>query len=143
VPRGGAHPPAPAAASIEEQRMKLAVFSALALCLFLVGATPASAADVDGKWSGSIDSPNGPVNVGFTFKADGTTLTGTTTGPDGMEVALKEGKIEGNNLTFKVTLDFGGMPLELNYKGVMAGTDMKMTIDFMGMPIELNVKKGK
>jgi len=93
--------------------------------------------------TGSIDSPNGPVNVGFTFKATGATLTGTTTGPDGMEVAIKEGKIEGNNLSFKVTLDFGGMPLELSYKGVMAGMDMKMTIDFMGMPIELAVKKAK
>jgi hypothetical protein len=123
--------------------MRLSVFSAMALCLFLIAAAPASAADVDGKWAGSIDSPNGPVNVGFTFKADGATLTGTTTGPDGMEVAIKEGKIEGNNLSFKVTLDFGGMPLELSYKGVMAGADMKMTIDFMGMPIELAVKKAK
>ena len=123
--------------------MRLSVFSAMALCLFFIAAAPASAADVDGKWTGSIDSPNGPVNVGFTFKATGATLTGTTTGPDGMEVAIKEGKIEGNNLSFKVTLDFGGMPLELSYKGVLAGTDMKMTIDFMGMPIELAVKKAK
>jgi len=60
-----------------------------------------------------------------------------------MEVAIKEGKIEGNNLTFKISLDFGGMPFELNYKGVMTGTDMKLTIDFMGMPIEMNVKKAK
>jgi opacity protein-like surface antigen len=123
--------------------MRLAVFSALALCLFLVGATPASAADVDGKWTGSIDAGQGPIDVGFTFKADGSKLTGSTIGPDGMEVAIKEGKIEGNNLTFKISLDFGGMPFELNYKGVMTGTDMKLTIDFMGMPIEMNVKKAK
>ena len=121
--------------------MKLSLFSVLALCLFLVSAAPASAADVDGKWSGSIDAPNGPVNIAFTFKADAATLTGSTTGPDGMEVALKEGKIDGNNLSFKVTLDFGGMPLELSYKGVMNGKDMKLTIDFMGMPIDVNVKK--
>jgi hypothetical protein len=115
----------------------------LALSLFLAAAAPAFAADIDGKWAGSIDSPNGQINVGFTFKADGAKLTGTTTGPDGAEVAIKDGKIEGNNVTFKVSLDFGGMPLELNYKGVMAGTDMKLTIDFMGMPIEMNVKKAK
>ena len=123
--------------------MKLSVFSVLALSLFLAGAAPAFAADVDGKWAGSIDSPNGQINVGFTFKADGVKLTGTTTGPDGAEVVIKDGKIEGNNLSFKVSLDFGGMPLELNYKGVMAGADMKLTIDFMGMPIEMNVKKAK
>jgi hypothetical protein len=123
--------------------MRLSLFSVLALCLVLIAAAPAFAADIDGKWAGSIDSPNGQVNVGFTFKADGAKLTGTTTGPDGMEVALKEGKIEGNNVSFKVSLDFGGMPLDLNYKGVMTGTDMKLTIDFMGMPIEMNVKKAK
>lgn len=125
--------------------MKLSLFSMLAsvftVCLFLLSAAPASAADVDGKWSGSIDAGQGPINILFTFKADGTTLTGSTTGPDGMEVALRDGKIDGNNLTFKVTLDFGGMPLELSYKGVMSGKDMKVTIDFMGMPVEVNVKK--
>jgi hypothetical protein len=123
--------------------MRLSLFSVLALCLVLTAAAPAFAADIDGTWAGSIDSPNGQINVGFTFKADGAKLTGTTTGPDGMEVAIKEGKIEGNALSFKVSLDFGGMPLELNYKGVMTGTDMKLTIDFMGMPIEMNVKKAK
>jgi opacity protein-like surface antigen len=121
--------------------MKVSLFSVLALCLFLVSATPASAADVDGKWSGSLDAGQGPINIMFTFKADGTNLSGSTVGPDGMEVTLKDGKIDGNNLTFKATIDFGGMPLELSYQGVMNGTDMKVTIDFMGMPFELNVKK--
>lgn len=124
--------------------MRLSVLSTLALCMFLIAAAPVAAADVDGKWTGSIDSPDGTaIAVGFTFKAEGTTLTGTTTGPDGAEVAIKEGKIEGNNLSFKVTLDFGGMPFELNYKGVMTGPDMKLTIDILGMPIELAVKKAK
>ncbi len=29
----------------------------------LLAALPAFAADVDGKWTGSVDSPNGPVAV--------------------------------------------------------------------------------
>ncbi len=61
------------------------------LALVFVG-RPAGAADVDGKWSGSLDSPNGPVQMGFTFKADGATLSGTSTGPDGAEVAIKSGR---------------------------------------------------
>lgn len=121
--------------------MKFAARPALVLCFVLLAALSASAAEIDGKWAGTIDTPNGAVNVAFTFKADGATLTGTTTGPDGAEVAIKGGRIEGNNLSFKVDLEFGGMPLELAYTGVMTGTDMKLTIDFMGMPIEVSVKK--
>ena len=40
----------------------------------LLIAAPAFAAPVDGKWSGMIDTPMGPVTVAFTFKADGAAL---------------------------------------------------------------------
>jgi hypothetical protein len=111
------------------------------LIILALLATSAFAADVDGKWSGSMTTPGGDVNVGFTFKADGAALTGTTTGPDGMDVKITDGKLDGNNVSFTVNLDFGGMPLVLNYKGVLAGTQIKFTIDIFGMPLELTVKK--
>jgi hypothetical protein len=107
----------------------------------LLMAAPAFAAAVDGKWTGSIDTPNGPVTVGFTFKADASALTGTTTGPDGAEVPLKGGKIDGDNISFSVDLDFGGMPFTLEYKGVVSTDQIKLTADFMGMPFEFVVKK--
>jgi hypothetical protein len=111
------------------------------LVLVLLVAGSALAADVDGKWSGSMNTPGGDVNVGFTFKADGATLTGTTTGPDGMDVKITDGKLDGNNISFTVNLDFGGMPLVLNYKGVLSSGQIKFTIDVFGMPLELTVKK--
>jgi hypothetical protein len=113
---------------------------ALVLALLLVAA-PAFAADVDGKWAGTIESPNGEVPIGFTFKADGKTLTGTTTGPEGGDIAIQNGTIDGNNIAFKVSLDFGGMPFEISYTGVVSPAEIKLTLDFMGMPIELVVKK--
>jgi len=116
---------------------------ALVLGLFLVTAMPAIAADVDGKWSGNIATPNGDAQVGFTFKADGTSLTGTTTGIDGMEVPIKNGKVEGSNISFVVSLDFGGMAFDLSYKGVVSPAEIKLTADFMGMPFEFVVKKSK
>jgi hypothetical protein len=115
-----------------------ALVLAMQLC-----ATPAFAAEVDGTWSGTVNTPNGDVPVGFTFKADGAKLTGTTTGPDGMEVAIKDGKVDGNNISFAVALDFGGMPFELTYKGVVSPTEIKLTIDFGGMPFEITVQKAK
>ena len=114
--------------------------SALLLGLMLLAA-PAFAADVDGKWAGGLETPNGPVNVAFEFKADGPTLTGSMSGPDGAPLSIKNGKIEGQNITFNVTLDFGGMPFELNYKGVVSPAEIKLTLDLMGMPLEFVVKK--
>ncbi len=107
--------------------------------LFL--AVSAFAADVDGKWKGTLASPNGDIPVGFTFKADGATLTGTMTGMDGNDIAIKEGKIDGANVSFSVTLDFGGMPFTLNYKGVVSADNIKFTGDAGGMPFEVVVKK--
>ena len=117
------------------------------LCVLVLGllllAAPAHAADVDGKWAGSIMTGGGDINVGFTFKSDGPVLTGSTTGPDGADIPIKNGKIEGANISFVVNLDFGGMPLELSYKGVVSPTEIKLTIDFMGMPIDMVVTKAK
>ncbi len=104
-------------------------------------AAPAFAADIDGKWSGSIDTPNGAVNIGFTFKADGSTLTGSMVGPDGAEIKIADGKVDGNKVSFNATIDFGGMPFTLAYTGEISGTNMKLTMDFAGMPIEMALKK--
>jgi len=99
------------------------------------------AADVDGKWTGTMSTPNGDVPVGFTFKADGATLNGSTMGPDGAEVKIAEGKVDGDNISFSITFDFGGMPIVLKYKGAVAKDQIKFMIDIMGMPFELTVKR--
>jgi hypothetical protein len=114
----------------------------LVLAIVLV-ALPASAADVDGKWTGSIDTPMGAIPVGFTFKADGNTLAGSMTGMDGAEIPIKNGKIDGAMIAFAVALDFGGMPFELSYTGVVSAQEIKLTGDFMGMPFEFVVKKSQ
>ena len=62
----------------------------------LLWAAPAMAADVDGKWAGTVSTPGGDFPVAFEFKADGTKLTGTTMSPDGSAVNIKDGKIDGN-----------------------------------------------
>ena len=97
--------------------------------------------DVDGKWTGTISTPGGDNPVAFNFKADGATLTGTTSGPDGAEVKIADGKVDGNNISFTVTFDFQGMPLMIGYKGVLSGTEIKFTLDIFGMPLDLSVKK--
>ena len=112
------------------------------LAVALLLSAPIFAADIDGKWTGTIDGGGGPMQVVYNFKADGATLTGTTIGPDGMEVKLSDGKIDGNNISFNLTLDFGGQAITLAGKGVLSGADLKMVLDFMGMPFEFVLKKG-
>lgn len=117
-------------------------FRSLALALFLCAAS-AFAADVDGKWMGSVSTPNGDFPVNFTFMADGAKLTGSMEGMDGMAIPVADGKIDGTNISFSITLDFGGMPLVLNYKGVVSAGEIKLTGEAMGMPFEFTVKKSK
>jgi hypothetical protein len=107
----------------------------------LLLAASAFAHDVDGKWTGTMSTPNGDVPVNFTFKADGAKLDGSTAGPDGAEVKIADGKVDGNNIAFSVTFDFGGMPFTLNYKGAVTPEQINFTIEVFGMPLELVVKK--
>ena len=108
---------------------------------FVLLAISAFAADIDGKWTGSISTPNGDFPQTFTFKADGATLTGSLEFMPGMAIPITEGKVDGNNVSFTVNLDFG-MPFKLTYTGVVSGNELKVKGDAAGMPFEFVLKKG-
>jgi len=123
---------------------KRTLLPVLVVFALVLAASSARAADIDGKWSGSIQGPMGAVPIGFNFKADGTTLTGTLIAPDGTtEVPIKNGKIDGDKISFVVSIDAGGMAFDLNYTGVVSPDTVKMTLDIPGMPIMFEVKKVK
>ena len=113
----------------------------LALALLLT-TTSAYAADIDGKWVGSIDSPQGAMMVTYTFMSEGNMLTGTTAAPDGSALPIKDGKIDGNKISFTLTLDFGQGPTTFAYTGEVSPTDLKLHTSFMDMPIDFQLKKG-
>ena len=109
----------------------------------LLLSSTALAAPVDGKWTGMLDTPMGPVNVAFTFKADGAMLAGSTMSPDGAELPIKNGKVDGDKIAFTVEVDFGGMALTLDYTGVVSADEIKLTLNVMGMPFDFVVKKAQ
>lgn len=110
-------------------------FLIIAGLLLLTGS--AFPADIDGKWSGTITGMDMPIE--FTFKAEGQTLTGSHI-VSGTETAIKDGKIDGNNISFSVTLDMG----KFVHKGVLSGDQIKMTYDDgSGQAGEIIVKKAK
>ena len=120
-------------------------YCALAAALFLIFAGLSFGADIDGKWTGSIAGPDGGqgIPVGYTFKADGNTLTGTSSGPDNSQIQIKDGKIDGNNLSFSISFDMGGQEMKMDFKGVLSGDQIKMSFDMMGTPSEFVVKRAK
>jgi hypothetical protein len=99
----------------------------------------AFAADIDGKWAGEIVGQN--MEIAFTFKADGTKLTGVHI-VNGTETPIEEGKIDGNNISFTVTLNMGE-EMKIPHKGTISGDEIKMTYEMMGQPGEILVKRVK
>ena len=71
--------------------------------LFLLLAT-----DLTGTWSGKREGPGGRfMETTFTFRTDGTTVTGTSPGIMG-ESQITDVKIEGNTISFVVRMTLGG-----------------------------------
>ena len=69
----------------------------LSALLILAVVTICFAAEITGHWTGKI---NDQFDIAYDFKADGTTLTGTTKGPDGNVITIKNGLIKGDSLSF-------------------------------------------
>src|SRR5215475_2010851 len=72
------------------------------------------AADVSGKWVYEQPGRGGgdPVKVTITLKADGGKLTGNVARPgrggDMMTMNITEGTVNGNDVTFKTTMEMNG-----------------------------------
>ncbi len=67
----------------------------------------------DGNWNMTMNTPMGPQTATLSLKSDGDVLEGTMVGPQG-EIALEDGKIDGDNLTWKITAAQMNMTIEFN-----------------------------
>ncbi len=101
--------------------------------ILLALAFVAAAADVSGKWTWEQAGRQGgnPVQISLTLKAEGSKLTGTMTRPgrDGnMDMPISDGKVNGDNVSFKVTMQFGDNSFTTDYAGTVSGNEMKLKI---------------
>ena len=77
-----------------------------AALLIVFGGVSAGAADVTGSWTAEMTTPTGDsFQLGFTFKQDGATLTGTVQGPQGDSIAISDGKVDGDKISFQVSFN--------------------------------------
>ena len=87
----------------------------ISTALTMAIAIAVSAADITGKRTAQVPGRDGQMReTTFNFKVEGEKLTGTTSGPQGAETPISDGKIKGDELSFTVAMSFGGNDVKLN-----------------------------
>ena len=115
----------------------------LFLTLMALFAFTAAAADISGNWKGTAEGPNGAIERTFTFKQDGTKLTGETNSQFTGKSTIADGKVEGDAISFSITAKFQDNEMKIGYKGKITADTIKLTSDFGGggQTIEWTLKK--
>jgi hypothetical protein len=118
--------------------MKRKIFTtALLSCCFMIAM--AAFADLNGKWTGTLNTPDGQaLDISYNFKVDGEKLTGTASSPAG-DVTVDDGKIKGDDFTFKVNVNGTDYP----HSGKVYADSVAMNIDFGGNNAHFVLKHAK
>ena len=87
-----------------------------------------------GKWTGNVDTPQGPFALTFDFTVDGGTLNGALV-TDFFTAPISEGTVKGADVAFKLKIDSpDGASMVINYTGKLAGDEINLTSKFEGAP---------
>jgi hypothetical protein len=115
----------------------MAFKSILSGLLLLLLATAASAADITGNWTADLQTPQGTVQVSYTFKQSGETLTGTWQAAKSPTVEITDGKVNGNKVAFVVKVGNGALTFahEGEIKGEEIQFAMKPSGEFPGSTV--------
>jgi len=99
----------------------------LSICTLLavaVTSTAVFAADLTGTWSGEMPGQNGNTfHISYTLKQDGSKLTGSVKSPQGDLIQISDGKIDGDKLSFTLTV-YG---TTIWHEGTVSGETIKLT----------------
>lgn len=92
--------------------------------LLLTVITCCFAADLTGKWVGSVDSADGQIPITYKFTVDGQVLKGTAEAMN-QSMAIQNGKVSGDSLFFEV--EYNGMPVF--HTGTVIGDSLRMQLE--------------
>lgn len=106
--------------------MRLITFAFVAMLVVGVVGAVSAATDITGKWAAKFDTQVGEQSYTYEFQVKGTTLTGKGESNLG-KMEIKNGKVEGDTVTFIEVLTFMDMVLEIAYTGKIVSDDQ---IDF-------------
>ncbi len=120
-----------------KRKLVLALAAALALFTNL-----ALAADVTGKWVAEVQGRDGQTRTQtYNLKADGSKLTGTISMGQMGEREISNGKVEGDNVSFDVNVEFNGNSMTWKYTGTVSGDQLKLKRDSPRGPQEITAKR--
>lgn len=99
------------------------IFKASFLLVAMLGTAVASAAGIDGKWTGTV----GQSEITFEFKTQGEKVTGTLDnaaqpGP----VELKDLKVKGDEVSFHVLRTLNNAETKVEWTGKLSGDELKL-----------------
>jgi hypothetical protein len=100
---------------------------ALSLCL-LFAAGALVAADIGGKWKGQFQGGDSAREIAFEFKVNGEALTGAVSGLRDKTLEIKDGKVQGDAVSFWVMSEWQGEPVKLVCKGKISGDQIQFTM---------------
>ncbi|RYD27761.1 MAG: hypothetical protein EOP86_24075, partial [Verrucomicrobiaceae bacterium] len=102
--------------------------------IFQAPVAAASAAPVargiSGTWKAEFDTQIGRQKYTWILKQDGATFTGSATAEVGgrkREVEVREGKVDGDKVSFTEMLNFQDREIPISYTGTVSGNEMKLT----------------
>jgi hypothetical protein len=98
----------------------------LAAIVLTFSCVSALAADLNGKWKAEFETQMGTQKYTYEFHVDGSQVTGKAVNDRG-EAAIKNGKIDGDTITFDEVIDMGGNDLDIAYTGKIDGDEIKFT----------------
>ena len=105
----------------------LTLLAAIAVSAVSLVAAPAPAPDITGKWTTAFETQVGTMNLTFDFTAKEGKVTGTIVGKNDqlgdLKSVIKNGKVEGEAVSFTEDLDIMGMTISVDYKGKIVSAD--------------------
>jgi hypothetical protein len=115
-----------------------------AAALMALTAVLLAAADAAGTWKGAFDFNGTPIPLTFNLKTSGATVSGTIDGLPTDASEIKDGKVEGDSISFWSMTEYQGMPVKLVYKGKIAGDQITFTMgtEDGSFTADLVVKRG-
>lgn len=110
----------------------------LSALLILLSATLSLTADLNGRWEGSLSTPNGDFSLVFNFKVDGAALTGTVETTNG-SVDITDGKVDGNQFSFKTHAGDS----EINHEGTLSRDTIQLKVNGPWGNSEISLKRAQ
>jgi enterochelin esterase-like enzyme len=102
----------------------------ITLLTLAVASLSAFAADVTGTWKAEFETQRGLQKYTLTLKQDGATVTGKAsveTGDQKRDAEFKDGKVEGDTVTFVEPLKIQDNEINITYTGKISGNEIKFT----------------